>query len=321
MKILVQKTDDPHDFETIKPNFIYNRFDLFCPAVKFEALKLISDGEEKVLQYRLSGKTAELGVWLMVITEEEIRAVAEYIRKKHPDVKFLRCRNSLLPLGRAVRKNHFRIPLPETIQEMEGRMSAKSRSKMRKKLRFAEEAYGTMTFLEYTGAEIPRQIVEAFFAFKQVIRGRSYGMTPEEYLNQYHVSHCYVLKFGETIGAIRFACEQCPVVNGENFTYNPELKHYSLGQAIFVKHLLRMVEKGHPEMFISGGDFEYKTHYGSIEDTVYDCELYLGGGLGALWHRMDPVGKLKTIAKRILRRGSGQARKPHTQTAQQKEEG
>lgn len=304
MKILVRKTGDPKDFERITPNFIYNRFDLFSPAVEFEALKLSCGEAEKVLQYRLSGKTAELGVWLMPLTGEELQAVADYIHQAHPEIKFLRARNCRVPFGRAEEKNHFRIPLPETPEEMEGRMSSKSRAKMRKKLRFAEEAYGGMEFLEYTREDLPMDVVETFFAFKQTIRGRSYGLSPEAYLDKYHVSHCYVLKFGETIGAIRFACEQCPVVNGENFTYNPELKYYSLGQAIFVKHLLRMVEKGRKEMFISGGDFEYKTHYGSIEETVYDWEACLAGGLAALWHRLDLTAKAKALVKSAMNEGA-----------------
>lgn len=305
MKILVRKTGDVRDFEKITPNFIYNRFDLFCAEGEFEALKLTCGGEEKVLQYRLSGRTAELGIWLMPMTGEEWQAVAAYIHQAHPEVRFLRARNSLRPFGRAEQKNHFRIPLPDTLEEMEGRMSSKSRAKMRKKLRFAEEAYGAMAFLEYTRETLPEEIVEAFFAFKQAIRGRNYGLTPAQYLEKYHVSHCYVLKFGETIGAIRFACEQCPVVNGENFTYNPDLKQYSLGQAIFVQHLLRMVEKGHRELFISGGDFEYKTHYGSVEETVYDCELLLGGKLAARWHAMNLPGKSRKLAKRLLKAGKG----------------
>ncbi len=36
-----------------------------------------------------------------------------------------------------------------------------------------------------------------------------------------------------------------------------------------------MVEKGHPAMYLSGGDWEYKSHYGSVEETVYHCEIAL----------------------------------------------
>lgn len=321
MKITVRKTEDPRDFSRITPNYIYNRFDLFCTTEEFEAVILETENQSRVVEFRIQGDRAELGIQLMPITQEELEALEGYIRREYAGVKRIVYKNGTLTRGKANAHNYFRIEFPDTVEQMESRVSPKSWSKMRRRNRRAEEAYGPMRLLEYSGDQIPLEIVDTFFRYKQATRGREYGMDAQEYLERYHVTDCYAVMFGETMGAMHFCCEQCPIVNGENHSYNPELKEYSLGKFIFAHSLIRMVEKGHTAIFLAGGDFEYKTHYGSIEDTVYDCELYLGGGLGALWHRMDPVGKLKTVAKRILRRGSGQTRKPHTQTAQQKEEG
>jgi len=126
-------------------------------------------------------------------------------------------------------------------------------------------------------------------------------LTPEEYLDRYHVSHCYALIFGDTVGAIRFACEQCPVVYGENFAYNPEMRDYSLGRAVFFHHLIRMVEKKHTELFFAGGEFEYKKHYGSIEETLYDCEIKIEEKKKpAILDRRRVVKKIKKILKKCL---------------------
>lgn len=273
MRIKISKIDHPQDFEKVTPNFIYNRYDLFCEKDEFEAVEIKSNGSTKVVEYRVMNQHAELGLWLTPITREELEKLISYIQKKHPNVKKITYKNGILSYGKARAHNHFRIVFPDTVEEMERCISSKSRSKMRKKLRFAEEDYGEMKYIEYDRSNLPLEIVEKFFEFKYEIRNRKYHMTALEYLDRYHVSDCYVLMFGDTVGAIRFACEQCPIVYGENFAYNPAMRDYSLGRAIFFHHLIRMVEKKHTELFFAGGDFEYKKHYGSIEETLYDCEI------------------------------------------------
>lgn len=275
MRIRVKPVCGAEAYAKVQPDFIYNRMDLQRSKDPFHAVEISSKNTKKVVQYRIRGNTAELGLWLVPITKEELEALLLYIHTTHPDVAFASYVNGVLPYGTAREHNHFRIVFPETVEEMQNRVSAKSRAKMQKKLRRCEEAYGPLQLLEYDRESLPPEIVDAFFAFKAIIRKRTYNMTPEEYLNRYHVSHCYVAKFGDTIGAIRFSCEQCSVVYGENFSYNPDLSDYSLGRFIFMHHLIRMVEKKHTQLFFAGGDYEYKKHYGSIEETLYDCKADL----------------------------------------------
>ena len=159
---------------------------------------------------------------------------------------------------------------------MRQRVSPKSWSKMRRRNRRAREIYGEMKLEEYTRENMPDEVVEKFFEYKKILRNREYNMTPAQYLDRYHVTDCYVVRFGDTMGAMHFLCEQCPVVNGENHSYNPELQEYSLGKFIFAHSLVRVAEKGgHTEIFLAGGDYEYKTHYNSIEETLYDCKIDL----------------------------------------------
>lgn len=273
MNVRIRRTNKQQDMEKINPNFIYNRYDLFCDQGEFETVIVRSNGTTKVLEYRITKDQAELGIWLMPISREELEQLIIYIVRNHPNVKKISYKNGVLPYGKAKSHNHFRIVFPETVEEMRNCISSKSRAKQRKKLKAAQEAYGEMNYIEYDRSNIPVDIVNTFFKFKYETRNRKYNMTAMEYLDRYHVSHCYVIKFGDTVGAIRFSCEQCPVVYGENFTYNPELKDYSLGRAIFIYHLIRMVEKKHTELFFAGGDYEYKKHYGSIEETLYDCNI------------------------------------------------
>ena len=300
MRIKVVRSTDPKDCEKVVPNFIYNRFDLFCSPGGFETVQLKTGFKTRFLQYQLSGNTAEIGMWLMPITVEELEQILLYITANHSQVKRIIYKNGVIPYGNAKAHNHFRIEFPETVEEMEHRISSKSRAKMRKKLHRAEEAYGKMQYLEYDRSNMPEEVVEKFFEYKLATRGRQYNMTPAEYLDRYHVSHSYVLKFGDTYGAIRFSCEQCPIVYGENFTFNPALQEFSLGRAIFMHHLIRMVEKKHPQLFFAGGDYEYKTHYGSIEETLYDCTINVANlDLEAIRARQTWKYRLKKCLKRF----------------------
>lgn len=301
MRIKIQRSSDPGDWEKVNPNFIYNRFDLFCSAGEFETVRIQNGNATKVLEYRITGDQAELGLWLVPITKVELERVICFIAKNHPNVKKITYKNGVLPYGNAKAHNHFRIVFPETGDEMMSRISSKSRSKLRKKIKAAEDAYGKMTISEYDRSNLPVDIVETFFKFKYETRNRKYNMTALAYLDRYHVSNCYVIRFGDTVGAIRFSCEQCPVVYGENFTYNPELKDYSLGRAVFIYHLIRMVEKKHTEMFFAGGDYEYKRHYGSIEETLYDCEIKVSD-FTELIAQESLLGRCKQLLKKLLRR-------------------
>lgn len=273
MKIKIAKNINSQDRTKVNPDFIYNRYDLFCRQGEYEVVTIRSRSGVKVVEYRIMGEQVELGLWLVPITVEELEQLIVYIKKNHPQTKKISYKNGVLAYGKSNAHNHFRIVFPETVEEMEKSISYKSRQKMRKKVRLAEEKYGELKLIEYDRSNMPMEIVEKFFEFKLAIRGRAYNMTAEEYLDRYHVSHCYVAMFGDTVGAIRFSCEQCAVVYGENFSYNPDMKEYSLGKFIFMHHLKRMVEKKHTELFFAGGDYEYKTHYGSIEETLYDCTI------------------------------------------------
>lgn len=285
MRIRIYPVTDPAQYGSVTPDFIYNRYDLFRPAVEFHAVCIRTGSIRKCVEYRINGQTAEIGLWLTPITTAELEALLLYIGKHHGDVTSVTYQNGVIPYGTAKAHNHFRIVFPETVEEMEHSISSKSRAQMRNRILRAQDAFGTLTLKEYDRDSIPDEVVETYFRFKSTTYHRSYRMTPQEYLDRYHVTHGYVAYFGNTTGAVLFACEQCPVVYLENFAYNPEMSKYSLGRFIYMHHLKRMVEKGRTQIFLAGGNYEYKTHFGSIEETLYDCKIDLNAALSQIRER------------------------------------
>lgn len=301
MKIKVIRTTNPGDYEKVTPNFIYNRLDMFVPPVEFIAVRIISDAGEKVIEYQITDTKAQLAIWLTPINEAELKALLYFIKNEHPQVKTVSYTNGVIPYGKSKAHNHFKIVFPKSGDEMRQRVSPKSWSKMRRRNRRAREIYGEMKLEEYTRENMPDEVVEKFFEYKRILRNREYNMTPDQYLDRYHVTDVYVVKFGDTMGAMHFLCEQCPVVNGENHSYNPELQEYSLGKFIFAHSLVRIAEKGgHTEIFLAGGDYEYKTHYDSIEETLYDCNITLSAIDFSDMLEKNAYQKFKDFLKAIL---------------------
>ena len=299
-KIKIKKVDDLTQCKKVTPDIIYNRYDLFCKPGEFFVVSIKNAGVEKIIEYKITNTEAELGIWLTPITKEEMDAFLLYIKGTHPQLKTVYFRNSSLAYKNAKAHNNFRIIFPKTAEEMKARISPSSWHKMRRKNRRAEEKYGKMEVLEYTDGNVPEEIVKAFFEYKMVVKNREYNMTPQEYLDRYHVSDCYVVKFGDTIGAMRFSCEQGSMVNAENHAYNPDLRDYSVGKYIFTHSLIRETEKGHEQIFLSGGDYEYKAHYGSIEETLYDLRIKVEDIVEPVVPKQSFSKKMKSTAKKVL---------------------
>lgn len=333
MGIKISQVCNPQDYELVVPNFIYNRFDLFCKPGEFEAVKIQVDENAKVVEYKITDKmirgemkrTAETGLWLTPITKEELEALVVYIAQRHPEVEVVSYRNGIFQYdgkhecgeytlqGGYTRFRHFKIIFPETVDEMEQCVSAKTRSKMRRwKVRAAEtisekykeddqdQACVDVQMLEYQQGEIPEEIVEEFFRFKLETKERVYHMTPREYLEKYLVTNCYVMKLGDTIGAIHFSCEQCPTVYCENHAYNPELKDFSLGKCIFFDSLIEMVKKKREAIFLGADKLEdvpaYKRLYGSVEEEVFNCNIRIKREEKAL-KNVNPVKQEEKVSE------------------------
>lgn len=292
------------NFDRVTVNFIYNRFDLHknCPNYEIVSIDNSNDNRNTFIEYSIKDDVIELGIWQVYLTKEEIKKLLFYISKKHKNVNIVKYRNSFITYGKYRRHNHFKIIFPDNVEELENRLSHHSLVNLRKRYNKAENELGNISFKVYSYNEIPQEIVNTFFEYKDEIYQRQYDMSAKEYLDKYHVSHCHVLYVGKEIGAIRFACEQCPIVNGENFSYNPKYKKYSLGRIIYHYHLKKMVEKKHPMMYLSGGKWEYKTHYGSIEEKVYDGTIDIKKENFDKYRLMYRIKrKLKHILKRIQR--------------------
>ena len=84
---MVQLIDSNYISE-INPDFIYNRFDLFCD--NFIVLMAERGQEKHILEVRLFKDYAELGIWKMQITNNLLKEISNYIFQMYPNIGYTR---------------------------------------------------------------------------------------------------------------------------------------------------------------------------------------------------------------------------------------
>ncbi len=265
-------------------DFIYNRFDILFPSESV-LLVICLDNKTYSIPVHFEEKTAQFGLWLASTPAKAVCDVAKYVFHNHPALESISFEHYLQDISAvwkaqvAVSRNHWNIMLPETEEELDRRLSTKKRYNIKREKRLAREQIGEYEVVSFSASEVPSEIIDRYFAFKQAGYGIDYSMTPAEYLKKYHVSHVYILRFVLTgeIGAIVCSCEQSDNVYLENLTYNPELKKYSLGSILYDEYLRLLIQTGKRSLYLGYGQQVYKSLYGAEEHITYSGKLYRSG--------------------------------------------
>lgn len=275
---MIQEVDKKYITE-ISPDFIYNRFDLFCD--NFIVLMAERGQEKHIIEARLFDNYAELGIWKMHISNELLKEISDFLFHKYAHigyVKFFFCDTS----GNYKEVKHFSIDFPDSTEDFLQRRSSKSRHRLNKQRHQAEREIGPITYQEYKKENCPEDIIKKYNIWKEKSHHIGKIEETEAYLQKYHVSDIYVLYLGDNIAAMMFSCEQCPIVYLENFSFDIQYSRYSPGQQIYEYVMTRLIDKKFKSVFLAGGDYDYKRYYGSIEEKLYDGVIFRN-----IYHRIE----------------------------------
>ena len=273
IEIEIIKGSNTFDYSKISPVFIYNRIDLFNP--QHDIVCAHYEEREYCFEIMYEHDTAILGVWLMDIPVNVFCKCIDYIFSKRKQVKKIIYEYGKNKMGYSYQKNHFRIELPNSIDALKSRLSSKGRYNIRREFRLLKEDFNGCMFINGSYLDIPEEIIEKYLQLKKITHGKDYKMTAREYVKKYHVTDIYYLKLGNgDIPAILLSCEQCKTVYIENLTYDLNYSKYSPGQVLYDLYLCELISKGFKEIYLAGGNLEYKRRYGSIEDISYNAVIY-----------------------------------------------
>ena len=116
---MVQELDKSY-ISQIDPDFIYNRFDLFCDNY---ILLMAEQGEERhVVEARIFNNYVELGVWKMYISNALLKEVSKFFFRKYHNIRYTRfffCNTD----GKYKEVTHFSIEFPDSIEALLQRRS------------------------------------------------------------------------------------------------------------------------------------------------------------------------------------------------------
>lgn len=251
----------------IKPDFIYNRFDLF----NFDkTILLFSDESQHYIEVLIGKISAYLGIWMTEISHEEILNFCDYIFCHYSRIMYVGFSNAIVEGYE--NSNHFYVNLPKTIEELQLKLSSKSRYNLRRECTTVKNIFQKIEFIEYT--DIPLEIIEKYFELKKLTHHIDYYMSVQDYLFKYHVTNAYTLTFDNHIVSILLTCEQCPCVYLENLTYDISYAKLSPGKIAYDFLLKNLIQKGKIALFLAGGNYEYKKRYGSIENNVFSDVIF-----------------------------------------------
>ena len=155
---MIQIVDKKYISE-INPNFIYNRFDLFCD--NFVVLKAEREEEKLILEARIYDKYAELGIWKMQISNTLLKEISYFLFQKYPNIgytKFFFCDTDM----KYKEVTHFSIIFPDSTESFLQRRSSKSRHRLNKQRHQAEREIGPISFHEHQIEDCPKDIIKYY---------------------------------------------------------------------------------------------------------------------------------------------------------------
>jgi hypothetical protein len=268
---MVQQLSEKCDFTKIVPDFIYNRIDFF--SKDFVILRIQNEKHDCQLEVQLFDNHAELGAWMMTVFKQDFDEIASFLFHNYCNIEYISFYNVISDKV-FIAANHYHLILPNSYEELKTRISAKSRNTMSRKRKKAEADFGKIEMVEYENDCISDDIISIYFDMKEKTHHIKYGLSNKDYLIKFHVSNVYVLYFGNKVAAIIITCEQCPIAYLENLTYDMDLSKYSPGMMAYEMVLERLILKGKTAFYLSGGDYDYKKKYGSVETAVTEGKIY-----------------------------------------------
>lgn len=259
------------DFD--EDNLIYNRFDLIYKN-DFEEMEIVYQGQVYSVALHRTGQGGVLNVWGKELPQLVFEQTVEKVFNSHADIRYIDIVQSGNDYQGGLRKGvDIRIPLPDTKQELMQRLKAKHRYNLKRQRLMLEAQWGALSIESYE-QEIPLEYVELYFLWKKESHGTDYGLTPQRYLQEYHVTDAMLVRAGERPIGIIFFCLVENVVYLENFSYDRNLAEYSPGYITYVLFLEELISRNCRLLFLGGGDYNYKKRFGAEERTVYNGVIY-----------------------------------------------
>lgn len=254
-------------------DMIYNRFDLIYKDNVERFLYEFGD-EAFAVDAHYEKSRAVLNVWGKKFPQEVFERAIESIFSQHSEIHYIDIKRAGNDYRNLLNEcNDIRVPIPKSEEELLLRLRAKHRYTLKRIKRLLEQEYGKLETILYS-ADIPSELVDQYFNWKQITHGTDYHMMAEEYLQKYYVTDGILLRAGGRNIAILFFCQVNNTVYLENLSYDTEMEKFSPGYIIYEMFLEELIKRRCSYLYLGGGKYEYKRRFGAEESVAYSGIIY-----------------------------------------------
>ncbi len=267
---IVDEKEKYEKVKLVKPNIIYNRFDIKYNG-SFDVLKIEYNGEVQYVSFHIDEKKyCFIGLYMTDIEQVVFNNMLDFLTRKFKKIrrfKLLQCRAKHPELDDKV---CWMLDLPDTVEEYWAQFSAKSRYNRKREFKKLCESFN-ISFEYYKKEDLTESIIKRFFDFKQETKDDVYydlsGKGINLFLsNFFNLTDTYVLKINGNIEAIIFySITDSQVLYCENMAYNKEFASYNIGQVLFYYSVEKLIERKFKCLYVGGGNYEYKRNCHAIK--------------------------------------------------------
>ncbi len=249
-------------------DLIYNRFDLIYPDKFCECVYKFND-EEYILHYHIDGDVAIVDVWARDIPLTVFEWFVSDIFRRNYGINYIKIDGSYNNYqNRLEMIRNIWIELPDNSDKINDLLSHKRLYALQRTERRLLDIYGSVKVEVYNN-DIPDDLVKKYFSWKKMTHGTEYGLTPEEYLVKYHVTHALELIAGQESIAVVFCCLVGRVAYLENLSFNSIVSKYSVGFLAYKKMLEYLTQSGIRRIYLGKEGLDYKNRFDSIKHEAY----------------------------------------------------
>ncbi|MDR1071318.1 MAG: GNAT family N-acetyltransferase [Rickettsiales bacterium] len=281
--------------ENISPNVICNRFDIKY-GDGFDLWKIGHGAGARYIATHMRRNVLEVSLHMSKLPDDVFMKVLESLFDNYRRADRINIDNCMNKISGVKPAQYWRIDLPPSIEALDRALSRSVRYNTRRYPNKIRETFGGFEIRHFTKEQIPWRVMAEYFRLKKISHNRSYRMS---YLDDYFVTDCWVLYVGSSVASIVFVSDTPPNAYLENITYNPDFAKYSAGMVLFYHVICELIESGHEQFYLLGGDMEYKRHFNGIMTDTYSCQFSRKYFSPSLF--MSIVARTPALVRKIVR--------------------
>lgn len=276
------------EYDFCSDDLIYNRFDIiFDSNVREKKYSFDDQGKKYDVLCAFMNGVAYLNIWGKSIPDDIIDKILSDIEKHEKKIVAVYVNRTLLNYQDSlVKGKEALLCLPEDEDALMMRLSSKERSHIRQynkhlagEGRIVSDLYNDV---------IPDRLVNLFFDWKKTTHGTEYRLSPQEYIDKYHVTNALELSIEKNSEkkpiSVLFWCQvhNTVTVYLENLSYDVSYKKYSPGYLAYIGFLKELIMRKSKYVFLGGANHDYKKKFNSVVRECYTGYIFTSMGFNII---------------------------------------